>query len=240
MTTKRDFLPKTDMVLFDIDDNTSKYNNLTGRRRSCRTKCISTCIPMVGLFTLLFGTTFLGFSILTVNDNEIGYYDNQYDITYTKGLYFQLPWNKGSFHVVNVDPKTVTYWNQVGTTSDRMYYEIKSTKVIFNITNHKTYVNKLKEYGGEQNMLKEISEYIASEIKLTYETTPSNKLVNITNISDIQSPIILFGIEIVDIEIRSVSFVPMGEMLQNLKKKNHRLLKKLISSLIVIITILII
>lgn len=113
MTTKH-FLP-TPVLSFDIEEMKDRIIPTIERRAPSHARlprCLRKFFPIIGIFTMMFGSAFLGFSVSIVDEGKIGYYspscigcDAQ---IYSPGVYFALPWSKGSFNTINIADRNLT------------------------------------------------------------------------------------------------------------------------------------
>jgi hypothetical protein len=116
MTTKH-FLP-TPVLSFDIEE--TKDRILPSIERSAPSharlpRCVKKFLPILGIFTMLFGSAFLGASFTTVNDGQVGYYTPSAECgvgcnaqLFSPGVYFALPWSKGTFNIADVMDRNIT------------------------------------------------------------------------------------------------------------------------------------
>lgn len=118
--------------------------------------CARKCVPIVGIFTMLLGATFLGFSFVTIPVDHVGYYTPsitcgfECDIQlYNPGTYFALPWSKGSFNIVDVKNKNIT----VGIING--LYSNKTCVVEYKVQSPIQYVHALTLYSNSITRLEE-------------------------------------------------------------------------------------
>ena len=114
--------------------------------------------------TLLFGGTLFGFSFKLVGENQIGYYENEMGY-YLPGSYFQFPWNKQIFHIVNVGIEHLQI-NDIQFTSlkNNARCVIKTINIIYNVSDPERYVNIIKDVKGLKQFLRMLEIQIMNEI----------------------------------------------------------------------------
>jgi len=115
--------------------------------------CTKKCLPITVIFSLLLGTTFLGFSIMTVPDGHIGYYTPTIACgkecpiqLYEPGLYFNLPWSRGLFNVVDISNKNITIGFVDG-------FNNKTCLIEYNVKKPKEYISALTLYSNSNSKL---------------------------------------------------------------------------------------
>ena len=106
MATKN-YLPNR-VLPFDIE---VAKDNIEKRVPEKYRKCVKRFFTIFGLFSLLFGTGFIGLSIVNVGDGQVGYYQPSCPgcrpEIYKPGTYIILPWHKGIFSLKDVSDRNV-------------------------------------------------------------------------------------------------------------------------------------
>lgn len=116
------------------------FDNEIGKRMvegnlPSRTRMNSTCIRCLPIFTMLMllgGGTLFGLSISKVPENHVGYYmptemciGNCKLELYEQGVYFDIPWHHGSFHLVDISSRNITLGNDEGNNKTRFaHYDV--------------------------------------------------------------------------------------------------------------------
>lgn len=119
MTTKH-YLPSP-VLSFDIEEIRDKImptiERHTERHAPSHVKLpryLRRCLPIFSIFAMLFGTAFLGFSFVIVNEGNVGYYSPSKECRdcpvklLDPGTYFSLPWSKGTFSIADITDKNLT------------------------------------------------------------------------------------------------------------------------------------
>jgi len=115
----KEFLPRS-IPLVELKDRLIENGPLVVEMPRKAHTCIKRVFPVLGLFSLLFGSAFLGFSIVTVEEGHVGYYSTlardctsvngtQHCVvkSYPAGIYFEMPWKKGDFKTADVSPRSL-------------------------------------------------------------------------------------------------------------------------------------
>jgi hypothetical protein len=135
--------------------------------------CVKKTFPIIGIFSLLFGSAFLGFSFVTVHEGQIGYYakkDCSVNETtsctiksFQPGLYFEMPWKKGHLKIANVSPSSITFG-----------IDNKIYKVDYEISDIKLYLKALVSFKTESDLEAAVKDEIIkfiTPIKLNITST---------------------------------------------------------------------
>lgn len=191
----KDFLPRTTMVsMIPLRDriNDILENNVPGpkviKMPGKLNVCVRKIFPILGIFSLFFGSAFLGFSFVNVHEGQVGYYAKKDCFlnhssnasctirSFPPGLYFEMPWKKEYLQIVNVSPSTITYG-----TYDKIF------EVDYEITDVKKYLNALVSFKTEQDLdvavKEEIKKYVRQRNKKPPFKPPYNMSLEIYGMS---------------------------------------------------------
>lgn len=104
----RNYLPNR-VLPFDIEvakDNIERHVPEKFR------KYVKRFFTIFGLFSLLFGTGFIGLSVVNVGEGQVGYYQPSCSgcraEIYETGMHIILPWHKGIFSLKDVSDRNVS------------------------------------------------------------------------------------------------------------------------------------
>lgn len=161
------YLPSP-VLPFNIQEASSLVDGVAERVTPSHVKlppCVKKFFPIIGIFTALFGTAFLGFSFVTVSDMHVGYYtptktcgDCDVQIYYA-GSYLSLPWSKGTFNIIDISDRNITVGIVEGNGTYVAQYTVRNVKEY--IRNIILYSNSVERLETEIviNLKKFISEY---------------------------------------------------------------------------------
>lgn len=150
-----------------IVENTPKVVKVPGKLNNC----VKKTFPIIGIFSLLFGSAFLGFSFVTVHEGQVGYYAKKDCFTnetisctvksFPPGLYFEMPWKKGHLKIANISPSTITFG-----------IDNKIYKVDYEISDIKSYLNALVSFKTEFDfdiaVKDEMKKYVTDHLHNTF------------------------------------------------------------------------
>jgi hypothetical protein len=115
--------------------------------------CLKRLLPICGILTIMFGSTVMGFSFVSVGHDQVGYYDNTQctnDEGFVKpGMYFEMPWSSTKMKIIDVGDRNYT----IGTINKKICV-VEAT------------VSELCEYIESQKIFKQ---YILFEMAITKE-----------------------------------------------------------------------
>lgn len=163
MTTKH-YLPSP-VLSFDIEELKDHIIPTIERNTPSHVKiprCARRFLPIFSIFALLFGSAFLGFSFIIVNEGNIGYYSSSKDVQiFEPGTYFALPWSKGTFNIVDVTDRNITIGTIPGLESNGTCLALQHVK---NVTE---YVTSLVLFSDTTRLLTEVVALLKKELKVS-------------------------------------------------------------------------
>ncbi|MGL5961121.1 MAG: hypothetical protein ACRCZ0_04145, partial [Cetobacterium sp.] len=176
----KDHQPKGSLGYYDMINIENLNKNMV---KSLKAK--SWAMNMLSIFTfliLLFGGTLFGFSFKLVGEKQVGYYDNEIGY-YEPGSYFQFPWMKHQFHIINIGIEHLQLNDITGYSStDNVKFTIKTLNIIYNVNDVDLYVKAIKDVGGIKQFLKLMEIQITNEIINDLKDRSSVDIEKIVNI----------------------------------------------------------
>jgi hypothetical protein len=188
----------------DLEKNTLGYYDMINIEtlnkkmiKSLKTKSwLMNILSIFTFLTLLFGGTLFGFSFKLVGEKQIGYYNNEIGY-YEPGSYFQFPWMKQQFHIINVGIEHLQLHDITGYLStDNVTFTIKTINIIYTVNDIDLYVKAIKDIGGVKQFLKLMEIQIANEIINNFKHRSIVDIEQNNNIPIIMSDAKEYGISI--------------------------------------------
>jgi hypothetical protein len=144
----KDFLPRSHSTMIPLD----KPIKLPSKCGSC----FKRAFPIVGLLTIMCGSAFIGFSIVTIGENQIGYFANDIACVGTDcaisyrgpGTYLELPWNKGNLNVIDVGAKNWTIGTVTGSIRSGKTFSARLTTVEYGVHDINAYLNAITKFSN--------------------------------------------------------------------------------------------
>ena len=151
--TKHNFLPSP-VLSFDIEGLKDSAERIAPSHAKLP-RSMKKCVPIFAFFTMLFGSALLGFSVVIVKEGHVGFYTPSSTCgptcnvqIYEPGTYFNLPWSKGIFKIIDVGPRSLT----VGQINGK---EANGTCIAhYTVSSVQEYIRAINLFDSSEDMLK--------------------------------------------------------------------------------------
>lgn len=153
--------------------------------------CVKRVVPILGIFSLLFGSAFLGFSVATVEEGHVGYYSSCAQMngshcaikSYPPGIYFEMPWRKGEFKTANVSPRNLTLGKIHGTTRD-IGFTTAPCIAEYKVVDLNAYLNALIAFKSDQALdvalIDEVKRHVSEFLRRQDQQPPAFNITYVT------------------------------------------------------------
>jgi hypothetical protein len=159
MPTK-EFLPRA-IPLVDLKEQLIENGPSIVRLPSKFKPCVKRVFPILGIFSLFFGSAFFGFSLVIVQEGHVGYYSTRTCVnesshcvvkSYSPGVYFETPWRKGEFKTVDVSPRNITLGKISYINSGGDSITTATCTAEYKVVDQNMYLNALINFKSEERL----------------------------------------------------------------------------------------
>ena len=134
------------------------------RKPASRLRTLCTKIfPVFGVMSITFFLSMVGISIFSVGKDQVGYVQAEDSAVFGEGMYIQLPWNRQNVVVADLKSKTIQIWKESVPIANGNCF-IDYIMIRFDVTNTTEFVSKLREYDGEKNAIRKLSDIVMKSI----------------------------------------------------------------------------